>query len=49
LGISGQVGGVEGFGILSMASVCPILSVLLTGLYVSYKRKKQFEQLEQKN
>jgi hypothetical protein len=39
LGIGGQVGVVEGFGILSMASVCPILSVLLVGLTVTKKRK----------
>ena len=39
LGIGGQVGVVEGFGILSMASVCPILSVLLVGLTVTRKRK----------
>lgn len=39
LGISSQVGGVEGFGILAMASVCPILSVLAVGLFVTAKRR----------
>ncbi|RJR33160.1 MAG: DUF1538 domain-containing protein [Desulfobacteraceae bacterium] len=39
LGIGNQVGVVEGFGILAMASVCPILSVLFIGLRV----KKQQE------
>jgi hypothetical protein len=39
LGIGGQVGVVEGFGILSMASVCPILSVLSVGMVVTAKRK----------
>jgi len=39
LGIGGQVGVVEGFGIVSLASVCPILSVLGMGLVVSYRRK----------
>jgi hypothetical protein len=39
LGIGSQVGVVEGFGILSMASVCPILSVLIVGLFVNMKRK----------
>ena len=39
LGIGGQVGVIEGFGILSMASVCPILSVLTVGLMVTRKRK----------
>jgi len=39
LGIGTQVNVVEGFGILSMASVCPILAVLTVGLYVNKKRK----------
>jgi hypothetical protein len=39
LGIGKQVNVVEGFGILSMASVCPILAVLTVGLYVNKKRK----------
>lgn len=38
LGIGSQVGVVEGFGILSLASACPIISVLGMGLYVNYKR-----------
>ncbi|HET57485.1 MAG TPA: DUF1538 domain-containing protein [Deltaproteobacteria bacterium] len=40
LGIGSQVGGVEGFGILAAASVCPILSVLLVGLVVNWKRRR---------
>ncbi len=40
LGISGQVGAFEGFGILAMASVMPILAVLTVGLYVNNHRKK---------
>jgi len=39
LGIGSQVGVVEGFGILASASVYPILSVLLLGLYINRKRK----------
>ena len=39
LGIGNQVNVVEGFGILSLASVCPILAVLTVGLYVNKKRK----------
>ncbi|MFO7600134.1 MAG: DUF1538 domain-containing protein, partial [Candidatus Desulfacyla sp.] len=39
LGISTQVGVVEGFGILAAASVCPILSVLSLGLYASKRRE----------
>ena len=39
LGIGNQVGVVEGFGILAMASVCPILTVLLVGLRVIRAQK----------
>ncbi len=39
LGIGNQVNVVEGFGILSMASVFPILAVLTVGLFVNRKRK----------
>jgi hypothetical protein len=39
LGISGQVGVTEGFGILALASVYPILSVLVVGLVVTGRRK----------
>jgi hypothetical protein len=45
LGIGGQVGVVEGFGILSMASVCPILSVLTVGLIVTARRKAAIQTL----
>lgn len=38
LGIGGQMGVVEGFGILAMASVCPILVVLTMGILVTRKR-----------
>ncbi|TVQ18113.1 MAG: DUF1538 domain-containing protein [Spirochaetaceae bacterium] len=40
LGIGSQVGIVEGFGILSAASVFPIMSVLLVGLVVTARRRK---------
>ena len=39
LGVSSQVGVVEGFGILALASAWPILSVLIVGLVVTMKRK----------
>jgi len=39
LGISGQVNAVEGFGILAMASVMPIIMVLSMGLIVNWRRK----------
>jgi hypothetical protein len=46
LGFGNAVGALEGFGILSMASICPILAVLTTGLYVEYTRKKESQNLE---
>ncbi|MBM3269138.1 MAG: DUF1538 domain-containing protein [Candidatus Sericytochromatia bacterium] len=46
LGIGTQAGVVEGFGILAMASVCPILSVLLVGLVVTRKRKAALKEIE---
>jgi len=41
LGLGEAVGVVEGFGILSMASIGPIISVLLTGLWMKYRMKRQ--------
>jgi len=38
LGFGDAVGSVEGFGILSMASIGPIIAVLCTGLWVERKR-----------
>ncbi len=40
LGFGNAVSAVDGFGILSMASICPILSVLCTGLWVQMKLKR---------
>lgn len=47
LGIGSQVGVVEGFGILSMASVCPILAVLATGLVITKRRNTTFQESEE--
>ena len=44
LGIGGQVGSIEGFGILSMASVCPILSVLIVGLFVTKRLQSKIDE-----
>ncbi len=41
LGFGNAKGVLEGFGILSMASVCPIAAVLAVGLYVQWKDKRQ--------
>ncbi len=37
LGLGTAVGAVEGFGILSMASIGPIITVLITGLWIKYR------------
>ena len=39
LGLGNAVSATEGFGILSMASICPILAVLLMGLFLKLKQK----------
>jgi hypothetical protein len=44
LGIGGQVGVVEGFGILAMASVYPILTVLAVSLWVTRRRKRALKE-----
>ena len=41
LGFGNATGAVEGFGILSMASIGPIISVMLTGLWARYKANAQ--------
>ena len=43
LGFGNATGAVEGFGILSMASIGPIITVMLTGLWSKYKAKAQIE------
>jgi len=37
LGFGTAVQAIEGFGILAMASICPILSVLITGMWIQWK------------
>ena len=41
LGFGNSVDAIEGFGILSMASIGPIVSVLATGLFVQYSMRRQ--------
>ncbi len=43
LGFGEAVGAIEGFGILSMASIGPIVSVMATGLWIQWKVKKRRE------
>jgi hypothetical protein len=45
LGISSQMGSVEGFGILALASVWPVLSVLFVGLYVTRRREAELREV----
>ncbi|GAV20489.1 hypothetical protein MMIC_P1456 [Mariprofundus micogutta] len=47
LGLGNAVDVVEGFGILSMASIAPIISVLTTGLWVSWKVKRRHKQVDE--
>ena len=50
LGFGNAVNAIEGFGILSMASICPILSVLTVGIWIDLQvkiRAKQRAQEEQ--
>ncbi|HEY5700627.1 MAG TPA: DUF1538 domain-containing protein, partial [Gammaproteobacteria bacterium] len=44
LGFGDAVGAVEGFGILSMASIGPIIAVLTTGLWIHWKIKKRHQE-----
>jgi hypothetical protein len=40
VGLGNAVNAVEGFGILALASLFPILSVLTLGLYVKWRNRK---------
>lgn len=44
LGLGTQIKVVEGFGILALASVGPILSVLAMGIYISRRRRPNWEE-----
>ena len=46
LGLGSAVSATEGFGILSMASIGPIISVLTTGLWIQWKIKLHHKQAE---
>lgn len=43
LGFGNAMGSIEGFGILSMASICPIIAVLCTGLWVQWKIRRRHQ------
>ena len=40
LGLGNAVSAIDGFGILSLASICPILAVLSMGLAIKFINKK---------
>lgn len=42
LGFGNALGAIEGFGILSMASIGPIIAVLSTGIYIRWKIAKRY-------
>ena len=46
LGFGNALDSIEGFGILAMASICPILSVLATGLWVNWKQWRERRQYD---
>ncbi len=47
LGMSGAMQSIEGFGILAMASVCPILSVQVYGFLIRLKEKRTMKEIQQ--
>ncbi|MCB1646380.1 MAG: DUF1538 domain-containing protein [Pseudomonadales bacterium] len=49
LGFGNALGAIEGFGILSMASIGPIVAVLTTGLYIRWKLSRRDLQAAQQN
>jgi hypothetical protein len=41
LGFANAADAIEGFGILSMASIGPIIAVQATGLWISYRQRRR--------
>ena len=48
LGLGNAVSAVEGFGILSMASICPIIAVLSMGIYIRTRGMKKSSNSDKK-
>lgn len=46
LGFGNALGAIEGFGILSMASIGPIIAVLSTGIYIRLKIRRRYARAE---
>lgn len=49
LGLGGAVEAIEGFGVLALASIGPIISVLSTGLWVRWKIKRHHQPQPEKS
>jgi hypothetical protein len=47
LGFGNAMGAIEGFGILSMASIGPIIAVLSTGLWIHWKVEQRHKMVDQ--
>ena len=47
LGIGSEVGVIEGFGVLALASVMPILSVLVYGMIIRARQRRVFDSTEE--
>lgn len=47
LGIGGHLPGIDPFGILALASVCPVISVLLSGIVANLRRSRLGNQTEE--
>ena len=46
LGLGNAVSAVEGFGILSLASICPIVAVLSMGLVIQLMNRRSSKEIE---
>ena len=46
LGLGNAVSAVEGFGILSLASICPIVAVLSMGLVIQLVNRRSSNEIE---
>jgi hypothetical protein len=44
LGLGNAVSAVDGFGILSLASICPIVAVLSMGLFIQFMNKRSLNE-----
>ena len=49
IGLGNATNAVEGFGILCMASIGPIITVMITGLWAQYKANRQVRAAEQES